>query len=181
MMEKTFEDIYKNVFNTLKSLFGDKSESLLIKEYEKEIINKGKGNYKYIHTLNEIIDVKKKYKTKKAPTKYSFERLRKDSVYLIQEMTEYAQRKDLGLLQKTKVVISFRDKDKEHHAELFLTKPAFLVSELGIKKIEGVTIHESNVNELNTTLANFKGSRIVIDNELIKLLKKELGEFDISL
>ncbi len=180
MQEKTFEEIYENVFKILKSLFGKKSESNLINEYEKEIVNKAKGNPRFIHTLKELCDIKKKYKTKKAPSKYVFERLRKDSVYLIDSLIEYGQRKDMGLLEKTKVVISYKKEGKDAHADLFLTKPAFLVEGSDFKKVVE-KIEESNANEFNNVLAKNKGHRITIDNKILKLLKKELGSFDISL
>ena len=96
-------------------------------------------------------------------------------------MTEYAQRKELGLLQKTKVVITFDKGKKDKHADLFLCKPAFLVDGNKISKIEGSKIMKSDVNELNNTLANYRGGRVVIDNNIMKALKKELGNFDISL
>ena len=75
---------------------------------------------------------KKKYKSKKAPSKYVFETLRKECVYLIDSLIEYGQRKDLGLIEKTKVVLTFKGK----HAELFLTKPAFLIQENKIRKLK---------------------------------------------
>ena len=177
MMRKNFEETYNNVFKIMKALFGDKDEEALIKEFEKEIVNKGKGNPRFIHTLNELINVKKKYKTKKIPSILEFESLRKDSVYLIEALIEYGQRKELGLLQKTKIVLTYKDK----HADLFLTNPAFLViDEKNIKKITD-KIEDSNINELNQTLSNFRGQRIVIDANVMKLLKKELGDFDICL
>jgi len=177
MMEKTFEEIYTNTFEVLKNLFGKKAENVLVKEYEKEIVKKAKGNSKYIHTLNNLIDMKKKYKSKKAPTKNVFEILRKDSVYLIQELIEYAQRKELGLLQKTKVVLTYKGK----HAELFLTKPAFLV--IDGKEIKKITdkIEKSDINEMDSVLANYKGNKTKIDSDIIKILEKELGNFDINL
>ena len=175
--KKTFDEIYENVFKTMKSLFGKKSETSLIKDFEKELVNKGQTNPKFLHTLNQLIDVKKKYKTKKVPNILEFERIRKDSVYLIEALIEYGQRKEMGLLQKTKVVITYKGK----HAELFLTKPAFLVEENKILKIEGDKIKKSNPNEFNTALSKYKGRRIVLDSNLMKLLKKELGDFDIAL
>ncbi len=181
MTEKTFAEIYTNVFKILKSLFGNKAESSLIKDYERDIVNKAKGNPRFLHALNELVSMKKKFKTKKPPSKYDFERLRRDSVYLVQEMIEYGQRKELGLLQKTKVVVTFKEKGKDKHAELFLTKPSFLVDGQKILKIEGSKIKESDTNELNEVLASYKGGRVVISNELMKTLKKELGEFEISL
>ncbi|VVB77844.1 Uncharacterised protein [uncultured archaeon] len=176
MQKKTVEDIYSNTFKMLKAIFGDKEETELIKEYEKDLVNKGKANPKFLHTLNELVNIKREYKTKKAPTKYAFETLRKDSVYLIEGLIEYAQRKELGLLEKTKIVLSFDNK----HAELFLTKPSFLVIENNVKKITD-KIEDSNINELNETLAEHKGSRVKIDNNMMKLLKSELGDFDINL
>jgi len=177
MMERTFKEIYDNVFKIMKSIFKSKNETGLIKEYEKEIINKGKANPKYIHTLNKLISMKKEYKNKKIPGKYEFENLRKDSVYLVESLVEYSQRKDLGLIEKTKVTLSFKDKN----ADLFLTKPAFLVQENKVQKIEGTKIVDSDSNEFNETLAKHKGSRIQLSKEMIKVLKKELGDFDIGL
>jgi len=123
--------------------------------------------------------MKKKFKTKKAPSKYDFETLRKDSVYLVQEMIEYGQRRELGMLQRTKVVITF-DKGKKH-GELFLTKPSFFVEGNKVYKIEGEKIIETDMNELNSTMASYKGGRVVIDKETMKALKKEFGDFEISL
>ena len=176
MMKKTFEDINTNVFKMMKSLFGDKSDNELIKEYEKDIVNKGKGNPKYIHTLNEIISFKKAYKEKKEPTKNAFETLRKDSVYLIESLIEYGQRKELGLLERTKVVLAYKDK----HADLFLTKPSFLVMDNKVKKITE-KVEDSNQDELNRALAEYKGSKVRLDSNIMNHLKAELGEFDILL
>jgi len=177
MTEKTFKEVYENVFEIMKSLFGNKSESVLIKEYQKQIVGKAKGNPRFLHTLNELINIKKAYQNKKAPSKYAFENLRKDSVYLVESLIEYAQRKDLGLLEKTKIVLTSKGK----HKELFLTKPAFLVDGQKIKKIEGNKIVDSDANELNSTLAKYKGSRVKIDSEMLKMLKRELGDYDINL
>ncbi|MFA5174340.1 MAG: nucleotidyltransferase domain-containing protein [Candidatus Pacearchaeota archaeon] len=176
MQEKTFKEIYENIFQIMKALFGSKTENLLIKEYEKEIINKGKGNPKFLHVLNELVDTNKKYAAKKAPTKQAFEHLRKDSVYLIQELIEYGQRKEMGLLQKSKVILTHKGK----HSELFLTKPVFLVSENKIKKITE-KIEDSNVNELNKALSEYKGNAEKLNSHLMKLLEKELGEFEIHI
>jgi predicted nucleotidyltransferase len=177
MVKKTFSEIYTNVFKIMKALFGNKTEQQLIKKYEKEIVNKGKGNPKFIHTLNELISVKKKYKSKKAPSAYAFETLRKECVYLIDSLVEYGQRKELGLIEKSKVVLTFKGK----HIDLFLTKPAFLVSENKIKKIEGKQIKDSDMNEFNQVISKFKGKKIKMDNEMLGILKKEFGEFDINL
>ncbi|MEK6871482.1 MAG: nucleotidyltransferase domain-containing protein [Nanoarchaeota archaeon] len=177
MSEKTFSEIYENVNKLLQSLFGNKTEAQLIREYEVEIVNKAKGNPRFLHTLHELVNMKKKYKSKKIPSKYDFERVRKDSVYLVQEMIEFGQRRELGLLQKLKVVVIA--KNKPH--ELFLTSPAFLVNEKSVKKIEGSSMHDSDANALNQMLAAHKGGRIKISEDILLALKKELGEFEIIL
>jgi len=176
MMEKTFEEVYSNVFKILKALFGNKSESSLIHEFEKEVISKGKGNPKFIHTLNELIAMNKKYKTKKSPSILEFEILRKDCAYLIEDLIEYGQRRELGLLQKSKVVLTFKGK----HAELFLTEPAFLIQEKKIQKITN-KIEDSDANEFNKVLSEYRGSKVKISSEMLVLLKKELGEFEIHI
>ena len=84
----------------------------------------------------------------------------------------------MGLLQKTKVVLTY---GKDKHAELFLTKPAFLVADDKIKKIEAGKIKDSDANEFNEVLSKYKGSRIKIDVEMMKVLEKEIGNFDINL
>ncbi|MBD3252326.1 hypothetical protein GF386_01195 [Candidatus Pacearchaeota archaeon] len=177
MQEKSFGEIYENVFKMMESIFGKKAETALIKDYEKEIVNKGKGNPKYLHTLNELMNIKKKYKTKKAPSIYAFERLRKDSVYLIESLTEYAQRKELGLIEKTRVIITSNGKPME----LYLTKPCFLVDGNNIRKVSEDKVEKSNANEFNQVLSEYKGKRVTITNKILEILKKELGNFDINL
>jgi predicted nucleotidyltransferase len=176
MQKKTFKEIYENTFKIMKSLFGDKPEQDLIKDYEKEIVNKGKTNPKFIHTLNELLTIKKEYGSKKAPSKYLFESLRKDSVYLIESLIEYGQRKELGLLEKTKVILTFKGK----HAELFLTNPAFLIFENKVKKITD-KVEDSDMNEFNKAMSEYKGHSVKVNADMLSLLKKELGEFDINL
>ncbi len=175
MSRKTFDEIYENVFKIMKTLFGDKSENALIDVYEAEIVNKANGNPKFLHTLHQIVKMKKEYKGDKIPTKYEFESLRKDSVYLIEGMIEYAQRKELGMLQKTKVGISFKNK----HGDLFLTNPAFLIIDEKFKKITD-KVSDSTANEFNKVLSEFKGHRIKLDSDLLNVLKKEYGEFEIN-
>ncbi|MFA5856347.1 MAG: DUF2680 domain-containing protein [Candidatus Pacearchaeota archaeon] len=174
MQKKTFEEIYTNVFKIMGSIYGEKSESELIKTFEKEMVNTGKIHPKFLHTVNELLSIKKDYKNKKLPTKYAFETLRKDSVYLIESLVEYSQRKELGLLEKTKITLTFKDK----HAELFLTKPSFLVHDNKVKKITD-KIENSDMNEFNKVLTEHKGSKTKLDNHMMNLLRAELGEFDI--
>ena len=178
MQEKTFEEIYKNTFKILSSLFGNKKENFLIKEFEKELVNKGKINPRFLHSLNELISIKKNYQNKKIPTKYSFEKLRISSVYLIESLIEYGQRRDLGLLEKIKVKLYFKNKNK--FGELFLTNPIFLIYEDKIKKINKNKIEDSTSEEFNKILTQNKKTKSEISKKILKILEKEFGEFDIN-
>ena len=178
MQEKTFKEIYENIFKILSSLFRNKKENVLIKEFEKELVNKGKINPKFLHSLNELISIKKSYQNKKIPTKYSFERLRRNSVYLIEGLIEYGQRKDLGLLEKIKVKLYFKNKNKS--GELFLTNPIFLIYENKVKRITKNKIEDSTTEEFNKTLTQNKKIKSEISKDILKILRKEFGEFDIN-
>ena len=178
MQEKTFKEIYENIFKILSSLFRNKKENVLMKEFEKELVNKGKINPKFLHSLNELISIKKSYQNKKIPTKYSFERLRRNSVYLIEGLIEYGQRKDLGLLEKIKVKLYFKNKNKS--GELFLTNPIFLIYENKVKRITKNKIEDSTTEEFNKTLTQNKKIKSEISKDILKILRKEFGEFDIN-
>ena len=78
-------------------------------------------------------------------------------------------------------MITYDKNGKDHHAELLLTKPAFLIEGNDIKKIEGKKMLKSDMNEMNNVLANYKGGRITMDNQAIDILRAELGDFDINL
>ena len=180
MQKKTFKDLYKNIFDIMKSLFGDKSDNNLIREFEKEVINKGESNPKYLHTLKELVQVKKNMGGKKEVKKDEFEILRKDSVYLMDALVEFGQRRDLGLIERMKVIITFGEKSKHDHAEVFLTNPIFVLDGKNIIKVEGNKIIESDNNEFNKALQDSKGNRTRITSEQMEALKIRYGDFDIS-
>lgn len=175
VQEKTIEEIYTNVFKLLNGLFGKKPEKTLIKEFEKELVNKGRTDPRFLHVLNELIDCKKKYKGKKKPTTYELEQVRKNAVQLINNLIEYGQRCELVDLQKSKVILSF----KGNRADLFLTKPAFLIQEGKIKKITD-KIEDASQEEFEKIIREQKGKSEKVTQEILSVLKKELGEFDIS-
>ena len=82
------------------------------------------------------------------------------------------------MLQRTKIVLTSKGKSYE----LLLTKPAFLIVEgKDIKKIDSGKVMVSDANEMNQVLSTYRGGRVVIDNELMKALKKEIGDYEINL
>lgn len=175
VQEKTIAEIYKNVFEILKGLFGKKSETQLIKQFEKELVNKGRTDPRFLHVLNELVSAKKKYKGKKKPTKHDVEQIRKNAVQLMNNLIEYGQRCELADLQRSKIILSYKNKK----ADLFLTKPAFLIKEGKIKKITN-KVEPTTQDEFENIVRQQKGKAEKITPKIISLLKKELGEFEIS-
>lgn len=175
--EKTIEQVYEDVFKILRGLFGTKPEEQLIKEVEKQLVNKGKAEPSFLHVLHELVDAKRKYKTKKKPTTHEIETIRKNAFQLMNRLIEYGQRCELAELQKNKIIISYKDK----HADLFLTSPAFLIQEGKIKKIDKGKIQDASPEEFEKILQEQKGKPGKLSKELLAVLKKELGEFELSL
>ena len=173
--EKTVEEAYTNTFKLLQGLFGKKSETELVKEFEKELVNKGRTDPRFLHVLNELIDSKRKYKSKKKPATHEVEEIRKNSVQLINSLIEYGQRCEIADLQRSKIIISYKGK----HADLFLTNPAFLIQEGKIKKVAD-KIEDANQEEFEKIVREQKGKAGKLTAEILALLKKELGEFEIS-
>jgi predicted nucleotidyltransferase len=178
--EKTLEQIYDNAFKILKNLFGKKSESQLIKDFEKELVNKGRADPKNLHILKEIIEARKKYKGKKKPSVYEIEDIRKNASYLINQLIDYGQRCELSDIRKMQVRVTY-GKNKEKFGEVFLTNPAFILAEGKIRKITGKGIEDANQEEFENIMAAQKGKPSKLTDKLMKVLKKDLGDFDINL
>ncbi len=172
--EKTVGQIHDNVFKILQGLFGKKTEQQLVKEFEKELVNKGRTDPRFLHVLNELIDCRNKYKSKKKPTAHEVEEVRKNSMQLVNNLIEYGQRCELADLQRSKVILSYKGK----RADLFLTQPAFLVQEGRIKKITS-RIEDASQEEFEKIVSEQKGKAGKLTQEMISLLKKELGDFEI--
>ncbi len=174
--QKTIQEIHENIFKILRGLFGKKTETQLIKQFEKQLVNKGKAEPRFLHVLNELLDVKKKYKGKKKPTSQEIETIRKNSVLLMNRLIEYGQRCELADLQKSKVTISYKNK----HADLFLTNPVFLIQDGKLKKIENKKIQSASQEEFEKILVEQKNKPKKLSKENLSILKKELGDFEIS-
>jgi len=173
--EKTVGEAHVSIFKLLQGLFGKKSETELVKDFEKELVNKGRTEPRFLHVLNELIDAKKKYKSKKKPTTHEVEEIRKNAGQLINSLIEYGQRCEIAELQRSKIIISYKGK----HADLFLTNPAFLIAEGKIKKVAD-KIEDANQDEFEKIVREQKGKSGKLTTELMALLKKELGDFEIS-
>ncbi|MBI2047340.1 nucleotidyltransferase domain-containing protein [Candidatus Pacearchaeota archaeon] len=178
--EKTIAQIYKDVFQLLKGLFGDKAEQALINDFEKEFIKKGKLPSNYLEILKDVAKAKEQFKKGKI-ARHEVEDARKNAYLLINHLIEYNQRCEIVSLQRGR----FRLKAKGKIYELVLTdKENFLIDKGKVSRIDLAKkkIADSSAEELTKALGEqSKKPEITIHENLFNVLKKELGEFEIVL
>lgn len=175
--ERTLQETYDNVFKIMKGLFGNKKEEDLIKDFEKEIIKKGRAEPRHLQVLHELLDTKKKYASKKKPTKYEIEDVRKNVSGLINRLVEYGQRCEIAEISKMQIHLFY---EKNKHADVFLTNPIFVFADNKILKIKGNKLEESNQQELEGVLYSQKTKPSKLTSQDMDVLKKQFGEFEMS-
>ncbi len=179
--EKTIEQVYDDVFNLLETILGKKSQEKIIADFELQLVKKGKLPEKSLRILRDIVNAKNEFKKGKSSTN-KIEEARKSSAILINELIDYSQRKDLAVLEKTKMRLKYSHDGKEKFAELIATNGnVFLIKENQIKKITN-KIADSNIEELSKAVEEQKSRKNVeFNSHVFELLKKELGNFEVVL
>jgi hypothetical protein len=177
---KTIEEIYKQVFELLKPITNKSTNSAIIEEFEK-LIKEGKFNSQNSKIIKNIIDAKEDFKKGKTNINM-IENVRKESTSLINSLIEYSQRKDLMDFDKRRMILKYHEKDKDKAAEILAyDKEIFLFKDGKIKKITN-KIEESNMEEVSKAMSQQKEKKSAnLSSEMLTLLKKELGDFEISL
>ncbi len=175
--KKTIQQIEEDVFRILENIFGKKTKSDLIKLFDKNLVKTGKMPPKMLGTLRDIEKASQEFKKGKV-NKNDLENARKDSTILINHLIDYAQRRDLAELDKTKMQISYDHGKKT--ADLILTSSGyFLASEGTIKKIVN-KIENVDIKEFEKAIQTQKSIKgIKVNPKIFEILKKELGDFEI--
>ncbi|NMB66666.1 hypothetical protein GYA25_01245 [Candidatus Woesearchaeota archaeon] len=93
-LEKTIQDLYKEIFTLLKTIFGNLEEEKLLNEFDKKLIKKGMIQPTHLRTLKELINEKENMK-KEGLNLHKVDDIRKKSFLLINDLIEYNQRCDL--------------------------------------------------------------------------------------
>lgn len=177
VQERVANDIYKEVFGLLTTFFGNKGEKNLVKEFEQKMIKNGKVESRFKGVLNEIVGLKDKVKKNKL-TQKEVDNVKKDSIELINSLTEYAQRADLVSARKGTMQITYGNRK----AELVLMGvDNFVIEGTSIKRIKDGKLKEASKEEFEKALNDSKGKLSTkISGELFEILQKELGKFEIS-
>jgi len=177
MQEKSIDELYEQVFSLLKTFFGNKSEKVLVKVFEEQMIRKGKVQSRFRKSLNELIKSKDKIKSGKLDYKES-DSIKKDAIELIDSLVEYGQRADLVTSKKSVMQITYNGRKAEL---VLLGDKNFIIENREIRKISEGKVHKSSKEEFEKALKENSGKLTTkISGELFDVLKKELGEFSIE-
>ena len=124
----------------------------------------------------EVLKIKRKVANKKL-TQTELQRIDRDANDLINALVEYTQRKDLVSAEKGIVQILYNNKK----GEIVLTDSGiFLISENEIKKLSNKELINSSKKELEEALGKTHNKlQTKLSSEVLSILKKELGEFEL--
>jgi uncharacterized protein (UPF0332 family)/predicted nucleotidyltransferase len=174
--EKTIENIYRDTFNLLNAIFGKKSSTKILEEFENKLVKQGKFSNQHLRILKNIVDARAKFKKGKLDS-HKIDEARKQASILINDLIEYSQRRDLMELERGKMELKY---GKDEIAEILnADNKTFLFRGKVIKKITN-KISDSNIDEVSNAIENQKSKKsIKINTKVFELLKKELGDFEI--
>ncbi len=178
--ENTIDNLYEDILDLLKNIFHKKSEMALIKDFEKEFVEKGKMPRKSIETIKLVSKLKKKKNQKKSASRNEVENARIKAVSLINDLVEYNQRCELIGLEKGKIKV----KTDEKEFELILSSPTFLIDKGKISKIDlnKNKLVESDIKEMTAALEKQKNKQeIKIDERIFEFLKQNFKDYKIYL
>jgi uncharacterized protein (UPF0332 family) len=175
--EITIEKIYSDVINLLSSIFGKKSQALLVEDFEKDFVKKGKMTQQHLRILKNIISARAEFKRGKLNA-HKVDDARKEASVLINDLIEFSQRCDLVSLEKGKMRLKFKD----NSAELLIAAgKTFLFKD---NKVFHITtkLEDSNMEEVSHAVEAQKDkNEIELNPKVLEVLKKEFGEFEILL
>lgn len=177
LQEKTAEEIYNNVFKLLKTFFGGKAQSELIKDFEVQMIRKGKIQGRFLGILKELAQLKAKTNSGKLNQK-EVDSMKANAIELMNSLVEYGQRADLISAEKGTMLISYGNRK----AELVLMgRDNFLIEGKDIKKISEGKLTPSSREEFEKAFVENKGKlKTKISGEIFNILEKELGKFELE-
>lgn len=177
LIEHSAEQVQEDVFGLLKNILGNKSREMLIKEFEKELVKKGKMQKRFLPVLEEVAQLKKK--TKGKIIQAEIDKVKRDATELIKELTDYTQRKEMIAVEKGVIQISFDGKN----GEIVVTDAGdFFVESGRIMKISSGKMQVSDGKQMEEAIAKTEDrTSVKIKSETFKILERELGEFTISL
>lgn len=182
--DKSIQGVYDDVFKMLESIFGKKSENLIVKDFEEKLVKQGRLPHRFLENLNFIVKARKEFqaldKDKKKKMTAKERTLVEDSRKMAAEITntliEYVQRKDFVAMDRKRFVLKTKDKIME----VFFLEKLFLIDGPKVSIISQNKKIDSNVDELNKALTESKDKSAKINPSDLEFLKKSIGDFELS-
>jgi len=180
LIEKDAEYMDGEVFSLLKNVLGNKSREELIKDFDKELVRKGKMQKKFIPVLDDVSKIKQKIKSGKV-SQVDVANVKRNATELIRDLLDYAQRRELVAVEKGIVQVLFDEGKKK--GELVLTDAgAFFVEGGRIMKVSGKSMIVAGRKEFEDALKDTKDRmKVTLESNVLEILKKELGEFNLGI
>ncbi|MBI2452164.1 nucleotidyltransferase domain-containing protein [Candidatus Pacearchaeota archaeon] len=180
IQEKQAEKIHEETFSLMTKIFGPKGQDELVKDFEKEMIDKGRIQERMLSIAKEVAKLKSKDKGSKKLALTEMQRTMRESSDLIEALTEYLQRKELVAAERGIMIIQHGEKK----AEIVATDKGFFVVDEGkIRKIdlENKKLTDVDRKEFESALDNTKERfKFNVPSQVMEILKKELGEFSVE-
>jgi predicted nucleotidyltransferase len=176
MQEKTAEEIYEEVFRILKTILGNKAQADLVKEFDTKLIAKGKVQPRFKKVLENLISNKNKIKSGKL-TQKEVDKVKADSIELMDSLVEYAQRTDLLKAEKGNMQVIYNGRKAEL---VLLGSDNFLVEGTTIKRITQDKIIPATKEEFDKAFNDNKGKLSTqVPASVFSVLEKALGQFEL--
>ena len=179
--EKTIEEISKDIFGLLEKILGKKPGKQIIEEFDSELIKKGVLPEQSLRTFREIIQAESEFKKGKSNS-HKINEARKNATILIGELIDYSQRRDISLIEKSRIKIKYKEKGKERLGSIIVANGmVFFVTKDSVDKLTN-KLEKSNTQELSKAMESQKpGKSFEINPKIFEILKKHIGSFEIVL
>ena len=174
----TIEEVSEEIFGLLGAILGKKSQTALVNEFESKLVKEGKFTSSDLRALKNLVGARTEYKKGKYD-KNKLEEARKKASLLVNSLTDYSQRCELAVVDKSRMVLKFSD---EKIGELISCPgESYLFFAQEIKKITN-KVSDSSVEEATNAIDQRKTNKTVkVDPQVFELIKKHFGKFEIIL
>jgi uncharacterized protein (UPF0332 family) len=182
---KIVVEVYSEVFNLLKKIFGDMSESVIVKKFNNELVKKGFVQSKFSGILNEIVKANVDYKKKKLE-KHEVDRARKSGSEIISALTDFIHRKEMIGMQKHEVKIIYNDNGNKKEGRLFVFDEFAYALKADTEVVQKISMQ--NYQSKDILMSEFKNEfekqsaaphKLKLNSALYGALNKIFGKFEL--
>lgn len=177
LVQHTATRIHNELFSALKGMFGSMSQDKLVLMFQNKLVNSGKLSARFVPILKQVLKIPQKVK-KSAITHNEIELLRRDASEVLTAITEYNQRKELALFERSIA----RIEASSGKFELIMTHDGiYLVGAKEVLLFEKTRFVEATRAAFEASIEKTKTPlTLQLTSALTKALEQRLGTFTIS-